>query len=249
MNARYREYLASAPNSEEAREALVECARSRGVRAASDMSGAHPNTVRLLLERAGAGARPLRGPGRPRLSPEDEARIVDARRAHPEAGADALKRDHGLPYGRHQIERVIREAGLIPRHRKRSRLDAEEWRLRREKDVLFARIELYLATTAREHGMTGRIADVALALRNLERAERMATYWSGRAGLACRRPLTEEEGPMAATRALERLAEADGEPGPSGEPGNMTSAVDVGEPRAGGRAGVVRRAGRYDICR
>jgi hypothetical protein len=174
MNERYREFRASAPSPAEARRRLVEYACEHGTAAAIRMSGAGQTTVARLVRQAGAVAPRPNKPGAPRLAPEDEARIIDARLAHPGASAMRLKRDFGIPHGDHQIKRVLREAGLVS---KRHIRDPAFWIRWREKRVEVARLELMVAEVMRKHGVEGRIAQVERLRRVVAREKRKLEWW------------------------------------------------------------------------
>lgn len=189
MNERYRKFLESAPDPWEARRILIGYARVHGFKAAARMSGAGLKTVYRLVRDTDAGRLRARRPGRPSLTPEDEAEIVAARLAHPEAGALRLKRDFGLPYGHRQIRRVIREHRLVPWQRKRPKrhkLDPELWRGISEQRVEFARMALRVVEIARAQGYSGLMADVEGARRRLAKAEEKARWWAEQARAAKR---------------------------------------------------------------
>ncbi len=176
MNRRYRELIA-ASGRRAAWQRIVAHARERGVHAAAAMSGACLRTVRKLIKRADAGNLVPRKPVPPRLTPEDEARIVDAKLAHPRAGVMRLKREHGLPYGNRQILRVLRETGLRTRwldHDPARRLRVSERRL------LAARLELKVAEVARAHGFERVVFEVERMRRRLRIAEGTTRYWRKR---------------------------------------------------------------------
>ena len=213
MNARYREYLDSFPDPWEARCSLIGYARVHGAAAAARMSGAALRSVYDLLKRADTGKLRMRRLGRPPLPGSDELRIVAARLAHPGAGAMRLKREFGLPYGRVQITRIIAKYGLVPRKLRR---DPVRRGAAAAKQVLYGRAFQHLAELARARGLTGSIADVGLGRRKAERAQRAVEWW---AKLARGEPLPAGDGELA--------EKPHGEPGPSGEPGKLTSAVDV----------------------
>jgi hypothetical protein len=180
MNERYKEFLASAPSPAEARRRIVEYACEHGTTAAARMSGADQTTVARILQRGDALAPRRHSGGKPRLAPEDEARIIDARLAHPEAGVIRLKRDHGLPHGGRQIMRVLNEAGLVPECEKPIR-DPAFWIRWRERRVETARLELMVAEVVRKAGATGRIAEVERLRRGVARAKRKVEWWKKKA--------------------------------------------------------------------
>ena len=187
MNKRYREFLDAAPDPWEARRGLIDYARVHGAEAAARMSGAGLCTVYRLVRQADTGTLRLRRPGRPSLTPEDEAEIVAARLAHPEAGALRLKRDHGLRYGHSQIKRVLREHGLArKRWRRVLKLDPEHRLVVSKRRLVAARLELTVAEIARAHGFSGFVADVERIRRRLEKAERKVRYWTEKARVAQR---------------------------------------------------------------
>ncbi len=176
MSERYREFVAAAPSPSEARRRIVEYARRHGTAAAVRMSGACRSTVKNLLNRKSFDTFGRHTGGSPRLSPEDEARIIDARLAHPTEGVLTLKSKRGLPHGRNQIARVLREAGLrIERHR--STRGPDFWLPVREFRVWIAEIELKVAEYARAAGMTGHLAQVEYIRRRLDVAKRKVEWW------------------------------------------------------------------------
>ena len=237
MNPRYREFLESAPSRCAARHRLVRYARARGVRAAAAMSGASLNTVRRLLRRVDAGTLVPRRIGSPRLSLHDEARIVDAKLAHPEAGVMRLKREHGLPYGNRQILRALREAGLRTR-----RPDfAPERRLRTsERRLLAARLELEIAEAARAWNIPGRVAEVERIRRRLMIAERMVRHWRKRL-----RDLASHPNPPAAPGGPNTPAGPDTGSPPSPDDADYLEHAAEGELRADGSAGALGVLGDY----
>jgi len=176
MNGRYREFLDRFPTREEGRLRIVECARRHGRAAAERMSGAHGNTVLRLIRQADAGEDLSRGPGRQRLSARDEGRIVAAKRAHPEEGAEMLRRKGRVPYCWRTILRVLHEAGLLKRRRRVTR-DPDFWISWHEKQSLYAQLNFYLGWVARLQGMTGRLADTEGPLRRVKEAERKVKWW------------------------------------------------------------------------
>jgi transposase len=179
MNERYREFRRSAGGAWEARRRIVECARAHGAEAATAMSGACRNAVYRLLQVSGDGEPPRLRQGRPPISPEEEAGIIDARLAHPGVGWERLRRDFDLPYGRHAVTRVLREVGLVP-GRKGPTRDPEFWLRWRQKRLEVARLELMVAKVMRNHGVTGRIAQVERLRRAVARAERKVEWWTAR---------------------------------------------------------------------
>ncbi len=177
MNTRYKHYLDCFSDKAEALRRIVACARAQGTGAAAGMSGADPSTIRSLCKRPRVGAPRRHTGGTPKLSLEDEARIMDARLAHPEAGALRLKRDHGMPFGKNQIERVLREAGLIVNPHSQPKDDPDFWIRVTERRVEYAGYELALAEHARALGYAGRASEVERMRRRLEKAKRKVEWW------------------------------------------------------------------------
>jgi len=181
IGRRYREFLDGFPTREEARRRIVECARRHGVMAAVRMSGATRRTVRYLVIRAEAGDDLARDAGRQPMSARDGARTVAAKRAHPHKSVRSLKKNHGLLHGSRQIYRVLHEAGLLKkRRRRRPTRDPGFWIRWHEKQCLFAQVNFYLGMIARLRGYTGRLADTDTPLRRMRLSERKLAWWKER---------------------------------------------------------------------
>ncbi len=178
MHQRYKDFLARADSLGEGRRMLVKYAREHGARAAARMSGANASTVWRLCAQKDVGVRRPHTGGPPKLSPEDEARIIDARLAHPGVGPVMLKRDHGLPYGKNKIMRVIREAGLASKERQTHRKPDFRIRICTGR-VWIAQQELKVAEYARAAGMTCIFSQVERIRRRVAEAKRKLRWWKG----------------------------------------------------------------------
>jgi len=176
IGERYREFMAASGGPEEARRRIVECARRHGTTAAARMSGASRRTALNLVTRADAGENLARNAGRQPLSARDEGRILAAKRAHPDEGAELFFKNRRVPYCYRTIFRVLHEAGMLKSIHVPTR-DPDFWIRRHEKRRLFAQINFYLGMIARLKGYTGRIADTEGPLRRMRLSERKLERW------------------------------------------------------------------------
>ncbi|MHC4252638.1 MAG: transposase [Planctomycetota bacterium] len=208
IGERYGEFMAASGGPEEARRRIVECARRHGTMAAARMSGASRRTVRNLVIRADAGDDLARNAGRQPLSARDEARIVAAKRAHPDASARALRSKRGLPYGLKRILRVLGEAGML-RKRRRPTRDPGFWL-----PVHEFRLKMAL--------LDSQVAVLGVRPADLERPDRLGRYLRSLRKLVRARIRLGRAG--AKVRWWKRKREVERSP----RNAIMTSAVDVG---------------------
>ena len=181
MNERYRRFVDGFRTPAEARRRLVECARRHGVTAAARWSGAHPVTVHRLVKRADEGRPVTSGQGGP-LSKAQRRGIVEAKRAHPDEGAELFFKNGRVPYCYRTIFRVLHEAGLLRKIRVPTR-DPDFWIRRHEKRCLYEQVNFYLGMIARPKGATGRLADTEGPLRRAKvAAQKYERWWAKREG-------------------------------------------------------------------
>ncbi|MHC5053416.1 MAG: hypothetical protein ACYTKD_01725 [Planctomycetota bacterium] len=186
IGERYGEFMAASGGPEEARRRIVECARRHGTMAAARMSGATRRTVRNLVIRADAGDDLARNAGRQPLSARDEARIVAAKRAHPDESARALKEKRRLPYGLKRILRVLGEAGMLKERRLPTR-DPAFWLPVHESRLRMALLDSQVAASGvrpadleRSDGLGRYLRDLRRLVRarlRLERAGAKVRWW------------------------------------------------------------------------
>jgi hypothetical protein len=234
FNERYKAWLKANGGEVEGRRALAEYAEAHGTRAAMRLSGASKVTVNRLRKQerearaAGAAGAGFRGTGRPPVSADDEERIVDARREHPDYGPRRLRKLCGIPNAEPVIWAVLKDHGLLkPGHPVKypdPALMAAIWERRIGYAKLEIEIERHVAMFALRLLAKGKRPDFKVhlgrALRRLEEAKRKAAFWRRRANpgdhTVRQGRLPSRAGPVRARRWSGAVA-----------PGNMTSAVDV----------------------
>ena len=122
----YRSMIGAKDHKYEIRLKMVFYARNEGIWAAARHFGCSRNTVRLWLRRFGQGGRsdlvdrsraPHSSPHK--TSRREEQRILEARRRVPCYGPARLKHHFGLKASLGAIGRVLRQAGLTRRRRKK----------------------------------------------------------------------------------------------------------------------------------
>jgi hypothetical protein len=196
FNNLYKQWLAANGGVVEGRRALAEYAEAHGSRAAADLSGASKVTVNRLRRQerearaAGAVGAGFRGVGRPPVSADDEERIVDARREHPDYGPKRLKKLCGIPNAESRIWAVLAKHGLMkpghPFKYPRPAIMAVIWKRR----IGYARMEIeaeqYIARYAMDALAKGRLPvlmpRLIRAIKRLEEAERKTVFWKRRCG-------------------------------------------------------------------
>jgi len=120
-------------NKIQVRLEMVRYAEKFGISAAARVFGTTRVTVRKWVRRfdgtlgslEDASRAPKRRPNK--LSPEDERMIIELREKFPRWGANRLKAQFGLEFSTKTIYRVLREAGLLKK-RKRKRVRKKECR-------------------------------------------------------------------------------------------------------------------------
>jgi hypothetical protein len=197
FNNSYKTWLGQNGGVVEGRRGLADYADAHGTRAAVCLSGASKVTVNRLRKQAreardaGAAGAGFRGPGRPPVSADDEERIVDARRAHPDYGPKRLKRLSGIPNAEAVIWAILKKHSLMRRgHRVRYPDPAcmvVAWERRIWIARMGLRIELHATTYAvgllAKGGRTAVKPRPGLAFRRLEEAIRKTAFWRRRADL------------------------------------------------------------------
>ncbi|MHC5058800.1 MAG: hypothetical protein ACYTKD_29435 [Planctomycetota bacterium] len=200
FNKRYKAWLEANGGAVEGRRALAEYAEAHGTRAAMRLSGASKVTVNRLRRQeraaraAGAAGGGFRGPGRPPVSADDEERIVDARREHPDYGPRRLKKLCGIPNSESRIWAILKDHGLLkPGHPVKypdPALMAAIWERRIGYAKLVIEVERQAAMFALRLFAKGKRPDFKVhlgrALRWLEEAERKTEFWATRRDGAAR---------------------------------------------------------------
>jgi len=198
FNHHYKQWLAANGGPVEGRRALAEYAEAHGTRAGMRLSGASKVTVNRLRRQeraaraAGAGGGGFRGTGRPPLSDDDEERIVDAKREHPEYGPKRLKSLSGVPYSESRIWAVLKKKGLTkPGHPARYH-DPAFMAVHWERWIGYAKMWIEVEEIATAYALKllarGKISPVKPQLerahRKLEEARRKTAFWKRRAAAA-----------------------------------------------------------------
>ncbi len=194
FNNRYKQWLEANGGAVGGRRRLAEYAEAHGTRVAVRLSGASKVTVNRLRRQerearaAGAAGAGFRGTGRPPLSDDDEERIVDARREHPDYGPKRLKRLSGIPNAEAVIWAVLKRHDLMRRGHPLRYPDPALMVVVWERRVWMARMALQIELSATEYALeflakgwpTAVKPRPGLALRRLEEAERKSEFWRRR---------------------------------------------------------------------
>ena len=201
FDERYKAWLEANGGADEGRRALAVYAEAHGTRAAMARSGASKVTVNRLRRQqraatdAGAAGASFRGPGRPPVSPDDEERIVDARRMNPGYGPRRLKKLCGIPNSEARIWAILKDHGLTkPGHPVKypdPAFMAAVWERRIEQarlDLVVQRdVAMYALECFREGKRPVAMPRLMRAFRRLVEAKRKAEFWATRRAGVVRR--------------------------------------------------------------
>ena len=138
----YYTFMRQSKDPKYLRLAMVQYAKSHGVKPAARCFATTPKTVRKWLARWQPGimdglqehSRAPKHPHSP-IPPEVRQRVIDLKRRLPSWGADRLKRDFDLTLSEKAIRRIWRQEGILKRKRRKARTKQDlravkaRWRL------------------------------------------------------------------------------------------------------------------------